>query len=204
MYFFVRGLYHCKVRIIISAVVGKIFIEGVLGQKLSSTWPKYIPLLALLASVWALSFAIYFEIFHGFEPCRLCLFQRMPYVVAIGVGCLGIIRPNLVLFCTGFMGIIFVFSSILALYHVGVEVGWWASTVACERGDIKEISIKDLRSFLLEQPPPSCDSVAWSLFGVSMAGYNLMYSLSLTFICLIGFLKLRGKKIDQKFAQSAG
>ena len=68
----------------------------------------------------------------------------------------------------------------IAFYHVGVEEGWYEGLAACAAGGGTPATVDALRAQLLDAPPPPrCDEVAWSLFGVSMAGYNMMYAASL-------------------------
>jgi disulfide bond formation protein DsbB len=80
----------------------------------------------------------------------------------------------------GLGSVIFLVGGGLALFHVGVEQHWWAGPAACSGGVGGAKSVEDLIS-ALSRPIniPSCDQVAWSLFGVSMAGYNVLASLVL-------------------------
>ena len=75
----------------------------------------------------------------------------------------------------------------IAAYHVGVERGWFAGLAACAGGAGTPATVDALKAMLLDQPPaPPCDQVQWSLFGVSMAGYNMLYAATLAAISLIG------------------
>ena len=40
-------------------------------------------------------------------------------------------------------------------------------------------TVEELRAALLQQPVVRCDEIAWSLFGISMAGWNFLLSLGL-------------------------
>ena len=44
-------------------------------------------------------------------------------------------------------------------------------------------TIEDLRAQLLAAPIVRCDEIPWSLFGVSIAGWNAVASLALTVFC---------------------
>ncbi|GIR54019.1 MAG: hypothetical protein CM15mP62_14900 [Rhodospirillaceae bacterium] len=61
----------------------------------------------------------------------------------------------------------------IALFHVGVEQQLWSGTQGCG-SNIEATSVEAFRLKLLQQPIVRCDEIAWSLFGVSMAGYNLI------------------------------
>ena len=42
-------------------------------------------------------------------------------------------------------------------------------------------TLAELRAQIMATPVTRCDDVAFSLFGVSMAGYNVLFSLALAF-----------------------
>ena len=68
----------------------------------------------------------------------------------------------------------------IAAYHVGVEQYWWAGTEACTGAATGSArSVDELRAQIMTAPTARCDEIAWSLFGVSMAGYNFLFSLVL-------------------------
>ena len=67
----------------------------------------------------------------------------------------------------------------LALYHVGVAQQLIAGPRACSAAPGEATTIEALRAQLLARPVVRCDEVPWSLFGVSLAGYNASLSLAL-------------------------
>jgi disulfide bond formation protein DsbB len=48
-----------------------------------------------------------------------------------------------------------------------------------------------LKAQILHQQPVRCDEPAWSLWGISLAGWNLLASLIMIGCCLAAFLRLR-------------
>ena len=154
---------------------------------------RLIPLAILAASAGALGFAYTAELGFGLEPCPLCLYQRIPFAAAGILALLtlagplsGQIKPVVVLLC----GLIFLIGSGIAFYHFGVEQHWWASA-ACSVGSSNELTLADLQKALTAGEPKACDIVDWQLFGVSMAGYNIVYSLALAVACFAGARLLR-------------
>ncbi len=143
------------------------------------------PSLALAASAAILAGAYAFQYLGGLEPCSLCLVQRVPYWVAIGLGlaALALARlprlPRLPGLVMGGIAVTFLVGAGLALYHVGVEHQLIAGPQACSAGPGEATTIEALRAQLLARPVVRCDQVPWSLFGVSMAGYNAVLSLAL-------------------------
>ncbi len=115
----------------------------------------------------------------GLEPCPLCLWQRVPYLVVAGLGGLGLdprLAPADRWTVAVAAGAVFLAGAVIAGYHVGVEQHWWENTACAVGGGAS--SVEALKQQLAAAPRP-CDEPAWTLFGVSMAGYNLLASLGL-------------------------
>jgi disulfide bond formation protein DsbB len=72
----------------------------------------------------------------------------------------------------------------IAAFHVGVEQHWWTGTPGCGVPATSN-SIEEMRAQIMAAPVVRCDQVAWSLFGISMAGYNILISLVLAAVALI-------------------
>jgi disulfide bond formation protein DsbB len=115
----------------------------------------------------------------GLQPCILCIYQRYPYGVVIALGLLALLlrrRPKLVGGLMLLAAIALFVDAGIAAFHVGVEQHWWRGTNECSNLIDPNLSIEELKKALLEQPVVACDEVAWSLFGISMAGYNFLYA----------------------------
>ena len=143
------------------------------------------PLLLLAASAGALAAALGLQYLGGVEPCVLCHYQRYPYLLVIGASLAAlalrgaVLRPWLMVLC----GAAFAAGVGVAVYHVGVEQGWFAATAACSEGG-GAATVDELRAKLLGTPVARCDEIAWSLFGVSLAGYNVVASMVLASVSL--------------------
>lgn len=98
----------------------------------------------------------------GYHPCAMCIWQRYPYVVAIGLG--------LVLLAGGSGGRLLLLTGALAtmtmaglgVYHTGVERDWWEGPSSCTGGgaDLSTMTGADLLSFDQAEPLVMCDEVA--------------------------------------------
>jgi disulfide bond formation protein DsbB len=75
-------------------------------------------------------------------------------------------------------------------YHAGVELHLWEGTAACGSTGPAATSAAALRDQLMRAPVVRCDEIAWSLFGISMAGWNLILSGALAVLGLRGGLAL--------------
>jgi len=151
----------------------------------------------LMLSVAALATAFTAQYGFGLRPCQLCLYQRVPYGVVIFLALLALgfrLGSKQVALILGLCFVAFAADGGLALYHVGVEQHWWAGPVSCSGGSGTVHSVEDLAA-LLSKPIdiPSCDKVAWSLFGISMAGYNLLACVGLAGFSALAAQRLIGR-----------
>jgi disulfide bond formation protein DsbB len=148
--------------------------------------------LVLVASAGVLGTALLSQYVGGLQPCVLCLYQRVPYVATIVLSAavlapatVGVrLPPALTRGVLAVCAAVFLVGAGIAAFHVGVEQGWWHGTEACTGPDLNALTIEQMREQLLHAPVVRCDEVAWSLFGISMAGYNFLTSLVLSAGCL--------------------
>jgi len=86
------------------------------------------------------------------------------------------------------MGLIFAWSVWAAGRHAGAEYGWW--TIDCQAEDISGVSVDSvLESLNTAVNVVPCDEAVWTLLGVSMAGYNALFSAVLCLISLISLFR---------------
>jgi disulfide bond formation protein DsbB len=136
--------------------------------------------------------ALLFQYVGGMVPCSLCLWQRWPHIIIILLAVFApLLRmPRLVL--TG-IAITAAVSVVLAAYHAGVEWGFWTGPGGCTTSLDNGGDLASLTDSLLATPVVRCDELAWSFLGLSMAGWNSLFSLD---ICLIALISLaQGKKV---------
>lgn len=145
--------------------------------------PRTSALLLLAASAVVLGSALLSQYVGGLEPCVLCLYQRVPYAVTIFLGIVGLVMsgtPRAAAIAHGLAAAAFLIGAGIAAYHVGVEQHWWAGTAECTGAAAGTAqSVDELRAQIMSAPTTRCDEVPWSLFGISMAGYNFLVSLGL-------------------------
>lgn len=128
----------------------------------------------------------------GYAPCELCLLQRWPHVVAVIAAGLVILTGRLRVFAT--LGLIAALSTMgLGIFHAGVELGLWEGFTSCSvgAGSMTGLSPAEVMARLQAAPLIRCDQVAWSLFGISMAGWNAILSAGLAAVW--GLAILRGR-----------
>ena len=139
----------------------------------------------LAASIAVLGTALLSQYWGGLAPCELCLLQRWPWRVAIVLAVAAWLvgdRVSLSLVALVF-ALVFFISAGLGFYHLGVEQHWFAGPTACTATGPTATTVDELRRQLLAAPLVLCDQVQWALFGVSLAGWNLIASLMLAAFC---------------------
>ena len=122
----------------------------------------------------------------GLYPCEMCWWQRYPHFVALALAVIGLARPGQKVW-TALAALAILASGLIGAFHAGVEYGWWegitgCATVAQAGGDPLEA--------ILNAPIVRCDVAPWTLFGISLAGYNFLVS---TAAALAVFALLRRK-----------
>ena len=142
------------------------------------------PLAAILAvSAAMLSAAYAFQYIGGLAPCTLCLYQRVPYGLTIGLTVLALpfaprLGARVVALGVAVCGVTFAAGAAVAGFHVGVEQGWWEGLSSCGSNIDPNQSFEDFKAQLLAAPVVRCTDISWSMFGISMAGYNFLASIA--------------------------
>ena len=138
--------------------------------------------LALLLGAFA------FQHIGGLPPCKLCFWQRWPHGAAIGIGALVLVLGPMI-----WLAILGALSALttagIGIYHTGVEQKWWEGPQGCTGFDISNLSTDQLMDAINAAPLIRCDEIAWSLAGISMAGWNAIVSLILVGIWVASIRK---------------
>ena len=132
--------------------------------------------------------ALWFQYVGGLMPCSLCLWQRWPHIVIIFLAVIAqfVRMPSLILTAIIITAAI---SVILAAYHAGVEWQLWSGPGGCAANLTSSGDLTSMTDSLLSTPVARCDEVAWSFLGLSMAGWNTLFSLDICLIALICILE---------------
>ena len=123
-----------------------------------------------------------------YEPCKLCLYQRIPYFLSmlLIIKMLCIKKYERVTLLVLFL--VFISSAALAFYHFGIEQGFFSESLACTAGDLSETYSKEQLLEQLKQNTISCKDVSIRIFGLSLAAINTIFSLTLSVIFIRLFL----------------
>ncbi|MBB5517725.1 disulfide bond formation protein B [Amphiplicatus metriothermophilus] len=150
---------------------------------------------AAATSAGLLAGAHLFERLGGYPPCALCLDQREAHWTALGVALAGLVAhrlfraPLAAAAAVGAAALVYAVSAGLSFFHVGVEFGYWPGPASCAGGAGTIADAAGLAAALAGGAPVvSCSEAPWRLFGVSMAGYNLLFSAGLFALTLAAAL----------------
>lgn len=158
-------------------------------------------LCAVLVAAAMLATAHAFETFGGYAPCTLCLRQREVYWVILGLGLVFMVAvrmpggPRWRAATCWVLGLGFLVSFGVAVYHAGAEWKFWPGPQACASGGAG-FSAADMTAFLegAKVRPPACDEAPWVFAGLSMAGWNAVISLALAGLSALAAIRERGKQ----------
>ena len=111
----------------------------------------------------------------GLAPCEMCLWQRWPHYAAIGIAALAFMLPQRALVWLAALAILI--SGGIGIFHAGVEYHWWEGLTQCSQVPGSGGS-GNILADIMKTPLVRCDQAQWSLFGISLAGYNAIISIS--------------------------
>lgn len=151
--------------------------------------PSLIGVLAALGSAGMLGGALYFQYVIGLAPCEMCHWQRWPHIVSIVAGLLAFLsfsRPRLATTFAVVAVAALLTTSAIGVFHAGVEYRWWQGPQACSGTIPRGLSADELKKYLFGARMVRCDDIAWSLWSISMAGWNAILSGALAVALAVG------------------
>ena len=147
---------------------------------------KNLLIAVFLISLVALISAYFIEYILGHQPCILCLYERIPFFLALLIVLINYKYEKFEKYLILLLIIIFLIATILSLYHLGIEQGFIQESLLCNLEKGANILDKDEILKQLQQKSISCKDVTFKIFGLSLTSYNIIISLLLT----IGLTKI--------------
>lgn len=151
-------------------------------------------LIALLAPALLLGGALVSQYWGGLFPCEMCYWQRWPHMAAIGLALLAILlrRTGAGTLLLALAAAAILISGLIGGFHAGVEYGWWDGLTKCATtmadGDRSTILAR-----IMAAPIIRCDVAQWDLAGISLAGFNFIFSTGAAL--MVFALMIRARKI---------
>ena len=130
--------------------------------------------IALLVPTALLAGAYVSQYGFGLYPCEMCWWQRYAHFAALVPAVLAFaVKGEARRLMVRIAGIAILVAALLGGYHAGVEYGWWEGITTC--ATTAEAGGDPLEA-ILNAPIVRCDTAPWSLFGISLAGWNFLIS----------------------------
>ena len=148
---------------------------------------KFLLAILILVSL-ILVFAFVIEHKLGHQPCKLCIYERIPYFLSILlIGKIFFVKAyNRITLLI--LSLVFIVSSVLAFYHFGIEQGFFDESLVCTAGNLSETLTKDELLKQLSENTISCKDVSIKILGFSLATINTIFSIFLSVIFMKLFL----------------
>jgi len=139
----------------------------------------------LFVSLISIFSALFIEYVLGYQPCNLCLMQRVPYSLSIILIILNYIFKKNGQFIIILLTMLFSFSLIISFYHFGIEQGFIKESAVCGISNTSNVISKEELLKQLQEKNVSCKDVTFKVFGFSLTTYNILLSLLLVILLTI-------------------
>lgn len=135
------------------------------------------PVVALAAPLLLYGGALVSQFGFGLHPCEMCYWQRWPHQAAIvlaGLALLSRRNDGAMRALTLMAAIAIATSGAIGIFHAGVEYGFWEGLTTCSTTTSGPVTLEQI----MAAPLIRCDVPQWTLFGVSLAGFNAIFSIA--------------------------
>lgn len=132
--------------------------------------------LALAVPAVALAGAYLSQYAGGLPPCEMCWWQRYAHFAALALAALALLPGRLRMGLLSLAALAICVSGLIGAFHAGVEYGWWPGVTTCAQ-PAGLADGGDPLAAIMNAPLVRCDVAPWSLLGVSLAGWNALFSM---------------------------
>ena len=143
---------------------------------------KKFLILTFLISLFALISAYFIEYILGHQPCNLCLIERIPYMIALIIITINYKFNHLERYLILLLVFVFLTSTLISLYHLGIEQGFIKESLVCDLKNSSKILSKEEILQQLQQKIVSCKDVTFKILGFSLTTINIIISLLITIV----------------------
>ena len=151
------------------------------------------PFISFILAIFALLFAFYLQYILGYEPCKLCMYQRYGYILVLLLSLLGFflnknkLIPILLI-------ISFIMITSIGFWHLGIEQQWWAASLECS-GITENIgSLKEELKNINNRPVAACDQISPKFLNITLVQWSFIYALVSFIFLTILITKLNIRK----------
>ena len=130
----------------------------------------------LFVSLISIISALYIEYILEYEPCKLCIYQRLPYIAAIFISFIGLnYSTNDKILIILIM--IFTISALISGYHFGIENNLIKEISSCTNNSLDISNKSKLLDTLNKSMPVNCKDATFKILGISLAAINTIFSI---------------------------
>ena len=134
-------------------------------------------------SIISISFALYLEFVLGHEPCKLCIYQRIPYYLIIIIGLVNLFYRKFFTYLYLLIGFLLLIELLVSAHHTLNTFGLIEYT-GCESASLPS-DINQLKEALLSDTLiVNCSNANLKYFGLPLSLYNALFSIM--FLIIIG------------------
>jgi|TARA_B110000027_G_C15987227_1_gene241534 disulfide bond formation protein DsbB len=149
---------------------------------------KIILNLILAFSTFAILAAYFIQYVLNHQPCNLCLIERIPYIFSIIIISIFLFTQKFEKIVLIILSLTFFAATLLSFYHLGIEQGFIKESFVCGLNISNNELSKEALLNQLKKMPISCKDVTFKIFGLSLATFNIFFSLILCVISTKLFL----------------
>ena len=134
------------------------------------------PLISSIIAIFALLFAFFLQYILGYEPCKLCMYQRYGYTLVLLISLLGLFFHKSKIISI-LLIISFITISSIGFWHLGIEQQWWAASLECS-GITEDIgSLKEELKNINNKPVAACDQISPKFLNITLVQWSFIYGL---------------------------
>jgi disulfide bond formation protein DsbB len=154
--------------------------------------PQHALIFSGLVAAVALAAALVGQYGFDLHPCHLCILQRYPFAIIIGLSLAGVWVKRLTLPLLGLSAVAYGINAVIAFYHSGVERRLWAGLDGCSTPDMSG-SVEDLMARIQSTDVVRCDEIPWDILGITMANMNVALCAFMAIVICFYWLTVRPK-----------
>ncbi len=149
-------------------------MQAVMADKAGRT--ALFSAIAIPALLWG-GAALVAQRWFGLFPCEMCMWQRWPHMAALALGLIALLLRNQPVsrLLVALAALAIAVSGAIGLFHAGVEYHWWQGFTQCTSN---AGSSGDFMKDIMSAPLVRCDVAPWTLAGISLAGFNAIFSVA--------------------------
>ena len=157
-----------------------------LNQKIN----KYLIFILFFIFI-TLASAYFIQYSLGYQPCKLCIYERIPYFISIFLLIAILLNPKYRKITLLILSIVFLCGAFLTFYHFGIEQGFFIESFVCESKSLLKSLSKEQLLEQLKQNNVSCKDISFTILGLSLATINMVLSFILSLVFLILFINYK-------------